>query len=197
MLTNKWIAGIVIFIVALVGFNIYLFTQLPGKKSSTPVLHPTPQLTPGYKVIQGTGRNILYKSSVPLTFGGSGIVETNGVNNVYVGYVVGILQGWESISLSKDKYILVKEPESNTIHKVRTTWTDEKSSSMLLVKEDITKIGTNGLENGYLMRIGTIDDSEELYPGRVVTVLFKTNAAKKDALTDENNIPIGDAVVIR
>lgn len=196
---NKWILGVAPVIFLLLAFNVYLYSQIQRKKSSgIAVTPPGLVITPGYQKVYGEGNSIIYDSFVPLTFHGSGYIHTTGKDeSTVVEYIVGKFAGWENIPNSTDRYVLVKQYNTSQIYKARTTWSSNISSMTLLVKEDVSKIGSNRVEKGYLTRIGTIENQKELYKDRILIVLLKIDNKNKTALKDTASIPIADAIIVR
>ncbi len=191
----------------LIGVNVYLYLK-------TPKLQPEPQAIPkpftikvtpsasSYKTIYGKGTNIIYTSKTPYALSGSGLIETVAQDGkTYIGYIVGLFQGFESIANSTDKYALISEYDTNKVYKVRTFWGTENTLLTKVLLEDLNQIGDDVVGRGYLKKIGTIvDQSSRFTHGKVIITMLmpaKNNGIDIGPLKDINANYQSEWIVMR
>lgn len=139
--------------------STYFLWQLKQFNSRpTPTLIPTPTIsTTGITISKRVGTSIIYTSSIPYTFPGSGLVEKK-TNDTYNGYIVGTFAGIEKIPSTDDIYVLLKDPISNHTYRIRTLWSSSQKSKTIILQENINKIKAKQVDRGYIKKLGLLSD---------------------------------------
>jgi hypothetical protein len=88
---------------------------------------------------------------------------------------MGLFQKFESIPDSTDKYILIKEYNTNKIYRVRTIWDAKNTKPTYTIKEDLSQIGEKTVGRGYLQGLGDINEvTSRFTEGKVIIALLKS-----------------------
>lgn len=140
-------------------------------------INVSPSIAPPYKIIYGSGNNILYTSDLSSIFQGVGVIYKENKKGVkYADQIIGIFEKWKPSVDGPDRYMVLKNPFNEELYSIRTTWKNENTSTTTILKEDLTQIMSTGPTQKYLKKIGPLEQNLNLFAkGRVVITNLDVN----------------------
>lgn len=211
MSLNKVLTLTFVFLVIILGVEgFYYINQNKTKTSIAPTVSSTadiqPSPSPKFKIIYQApddkeGRTIIYESSrLSYLDLGKDYVRANWLRSI-----VGIVDAWQSIDSTKDYYLVIKNPLTGELDKVRvgfesSKYFDGKSNLTSLLVENLTSGEIEGL-NLRLADFGVDKTKEIIKKGDAVVAMiipdFLTKGSRQKHRVDNSGIPIAVQLYIR